>query len=193
MLSDCRTFLCLFNTSYVWEEKQKIEIIETKESGKGKAVFKLKAPAIVLKAHDQPPLIWSLKVKNCADGAFVTFDEDGAHLHIVELKSKLTQSTWSKAAVQFEGMFLTSLATARLLKISNFKSVTCYIAFTQDKMAAVTTANPTLLKTLVGRPEGLGAGVAWDRGEMKLPFEVEAKIVKSQRDLHGDSDFGFVH
>jgi hypothetical protein len=102
-------------------------------------------------------------------------------------------SAWNKDPVFGVIGILTSLAAVRLLKIPRFEAVTCYVAFAQDKTAAVDTANPTLLKTLVGGAKLLGGGIAWTKGKINFPFDVEADIVKSQRDASGNSDFGIVH
>src|ERR1700679_3345026 len=105
MISGCRECLKHFSKDYVWETSDMVEVVETSEGGAGIARFSFSGPAIVLKAHNKPPLVWSLKKRKCADGSFVTFEGDKARLHIVELKSKLTQSEWAKASEQIEGMF----------------------------------------------------------------------------------------
>lgn len=193
MLSGCRKCLEHFNKDYVWEADSKVEVVEKSPKGKGTASFSLGSPAIVLKAHNQPPLIWALSKKKCADGSFVTFRDDKAYLHLVEMKSKLTQSAFAKATEQLEGMFLAALAAARLLQIQSFETVDCYVAFSVDAMHPSATANPALLKTLVGTKTVLGDGLAWKNGEVKLPFGTIAKLHKSKRDENGNADFGTVH
>jgi hypothetical protein len=193
MLSGCRECLGHFNKAYVWEAHARVEVIEKSPKGKGTASFSLGSPAIVLKAHNQPPLIWALSKKKCADGSFVTFKDDKAHLHLVELKSKLTQSAFAKATEQLEGMFLSALAASRLLQIQTFETVDCYVAYSIDAMQPDTTADPALLKTLVGTKTILGDGLAWKNGEVRLPFGVVAKLHKAKRDSSGNADFGNVH
>lgn len=193
MLSGCCEYLGHFNKDYVWVANARVEVEEKSPQGKGTASFSLGSPAIVLKSHNQPPLIWALSKKKCADGSFVTFKDNKAHLHIVELKSKLTQAAFAKATEQLEGMFLSALAASRLLHIESFETVDCYVAYSVDAMQPATTANPALLKTLVGTKTVLGDGLAWKNGEVRLPFGTIAKLHKTKRDENGNADFGEVN
>ena len=149
MIDNCRSYLSLFNAAWVCEEAGAISIDEKASDGAGSAIFSSKQACIVVRAESSSPLIWSLAQRKCADGALITFNKDGAHLHIVELKSKVTLKAWAHALQQFEGMYLTSLAISRLLKIFEVQSVTCYIAAKEYKLSDVVgaSASPSLIKT----------------------------------------------
>ncbi|ESY03910.1 hypothetical protein X753_21795 [Mesorhizobium sp. LNJC399B00] len=192
MIDICRERLCHFNNAYVHELKDTCDITETSPGGEGTARFSSKSPIIRIKSSKQPPLLWSLKQRKCADGAFLTFVDNEVWLHIVELKSGLSLSDWAHAKKQFEGMYLTAVAVAGLLCESNVAHVTCYIAYTSDNLAATRGASPTLLKTLVGSTKTLGGWEEWTNGEISLPFNVTASVVKGKRAKGGDVDFGAV-
>lgn len=97
MIDECRSRYHIFNSDYLFEVNGELEFREKNRSGAGAASFRLASRSIALRAHDNPPLVWSLKVRNCADGAFITFRDQSAHLHIVELKSGLSQRDWARA------------------------------------------------------------------------------------------------
>jgi hypothetical protein len=143
-------------------------------------------------ASSSAPLIWSLLQRKCADGAVVTFDQQGAHLHIVELKGKLTAKTWARVLEQYEGMFLTSVAVARLLEIRDFASVTCYIAGSEDSISGTSTATaaPALIKTPVGKAQSFGGLEAWTSSSILLPMDTRSALKKAWRDKSGDVHFG---
>src|SRR6266446_5893653 len=106
MIENCRLCLNLFNNAWVFEVSGNIVFTETNPGGMGEAVFNSDTPCIIMKAPPKSPLLWALAQKKCADGAFFSFDKGEAHLHIVELKSKVTLAEWAKVLQQFEGMFL---------------------------------------------------------------------------------------
>jgi len=193
MIDKCRSCLSLFNKDWVFEGAGSIVITETNPTGMGEAVFKSDTPCIVMKAQEQSPLLWALAQRKCADGAFFSFDKGEAHLHIVELKSKVTLATWAKVVQQFEGMFLTSLAAARLLEIYKPTRVTCYLAGTEDSITSESeSASPTLLKAPVGKTRTFGGWESWNRGVVPLPLSFEAALVKGWKDAAGVADFGSI-
>lgn len=193
MIDACRGRLSIFNGDYVWEATGEVEIVETAQGGEGRAIFQVQSPAIIMRTHRRPPLVWGLKNPKCADGAFITFSEHGAHLHIVELKSRLTLGEWKNVILQLHGMYLAAVAAAHLCSISAFETVTCYVAFREDATAPMGSATPILLKTAVGMSKPLGGGQEWSVGEMEMPFGAMASIAKAQRDADGDADFGAVN
>jgi hypothetical protein len=77
----------LFNNDLITETSGRIVFREKQTAAE--AHFDSSGPCIKIKAHDNAPLIWALAQRRCADGAFFSFDDSGAHLHIVELKSKI--------------------------------------------------------------------------------------------------------
>jgi hypothetical protein len=131
-----------------------------------------------------------LKNRKIAEGAILTEDQDGYHLHLLEMKSKLTQGEWAKAILQFEGMHLASIATIRLLGVVDIASVTCYIAYKVDATSPTASADMILMKTFVGQPNPIGGVDSWTTGTLELPLGGTARIVKGQRDANNNIDFG---
>jgi hypothetical protein len=157
----------------------------------GEAVFRSDTPCIIIKAAPQAPLLWALAQRSCADGAFLSFREGEVHLHIVELKSKITLGTWAKVVQQFEGMFLTALAVARLLELRELARVTCYLAGTVDAITdAPEGASLILSKAPVGKWRTFGHLEAWNKNQVPLPLAVEATLVKGWKNDAGVADFG---
>ena len=192
MIENVSQHLQHFNQDYVCEISNRVEIVETAESGAGTATFEIDGVAVKIKGHNNSPLLWALSERKCADGAFLTFDNNGTRLHIVELKGHVRPANWPSVKAQFKGMFLTSLAVTKILSIASVYSVTCYIAAQKDGMSVGTTASPTLLKTLVGGTHTLGGREDWETATIELPFGVVANLVKGWRDASGNVNFGQV-
>jgi hypothetical protein len=193
MIETCRSCLDLFNPDWVSEVSGRIVIREPNPLGKGEAVFESDTPCIMIRAKEQAPLLWALAQRKCADGAFFSFDNGEAHLHIVELKSKVTLGTWAIVVQQFEGMFLASLAAARLLEIHKPSYVTCYLAGTEDSITSESqSASPALLKAPVGKSRTFGGWESWDKEVIALPLGFKAALVKGWKDAGGVADFGSV-
>lgn len=190
MIDDCRPHLEHFNSHFIYESHDTVNVSETHPEGAGTVTFSIAAPAIVLKSRVQAPLLWALQVRNCANGAFITFSDSSNNLHIVELKLVMTSSTWAHAAKQFHGMFLTALASSRILNIPKFGTVTCYVALSEDRVTQTVEQDLILLKTEVGGSRSFGRQEEWDRGFIRLPFGVEANLVKIFRDSSGNASYG---
>lgn len=194
MLEPCMERLIHFSDSHVYApiDSSRFYLEEKSPLGSGKAYFQSNSACIVLKAGTSGPLLWSLKNKKIAEGAILTSDDEGYHLHLVEMKSKLTQGEWAKVISQFEGMYLTSLATVRILDVLILASVTCYIAYKQDAMAANQSADMIFMKTFVGQPNPVGGVDSWTTNTVALPFREHARLVKAARDINNDADFGII-
>ncbi|WP_408913632.1 hypothetical protein [Brucella pseudogrignonensis] len=195
MIEECKAALSHFVPEYVYfiDKPKSFSIEEKKAGGAGKAFFSSATPCLMIKAKDQAPLVWAFKNKKCAEGAFLTFEDDGmCNLHILEMKSKLTQGEWAKVMLQLSGMYLSALATCRLLGIISFKSVTCYVAFKEDAMSPAKSADMIFLKSFVGAENPIGGADEWQTGKMELPFSTPAAIRKGQRNASNDIDFGTV-
>jgi hypothetical protein len=192
MIESCRSCMHLFNDAWISEAAGDIIFTERNPSGLGEARFTSKHPSIVIKADKNAPLIWALAQRKCADGAFYSFDEAGAHLHLVELKGKVSLATWAHTVQQFEGMFLTSLAIGRLLDIQKPISVTCYLAAKEDRIASASQTAPALIKAPVGKSRTFGEREAWDKEQVPLPLSFKAALVKGWQDTGGIAAFGDV-
>lgn len=191
-MNECKESIKAFvsNLVYYPEDHTNFFLEEKCESGKGKSYFSCAGQCIVIKAGRSGPLIWSLRNAKIGEGSIITKDQDGYHLHLLEMKSKLTQSEWAKALLQFEGMHLTTLAVARLLGVIEVQSVTCYIAYKQDALSAIGSADLILMKTFVGMANPVGGGDAWSSNTISLPITGNAALRKAQRDNNADAHFG---
>lgn len=194
-MDNCVEYLRLFSADHVYlpEDHTSFFLEEKSPSGAGKVYFSSSTPCIVLKAKPAGPLLWSLKNGKISEGAILTMDDEGYHLHHLEMKSRLTQGEWAKAMLQFEGMHLTALAAVRLLGVVDIASVTCYIAYKQDAMAANASADMILMKTFVGMPNPVGGADSWVSNSCELPITGMANIRKAERDANSDADFGLIN
>lgn len=182
-----------FVPQYIYfAENGPIVFEEKSDGGEGMATFHSNSPCIMIKASNQAPLLWAFSNKKCAEGALLTINNGEFHLHIIELKSKLSRAEWSKAMSQLSGMYLAALATCRVLGINNLNSVVCYIGYKKNAMTVDRSADPVLLKTFVGKSNPVGRNDEWENEKMLLPFNVEAIIRKGQRDSNQNVDFGSV-
>ena len=180
--------LALFNAKYVNERTSSVTIAEEETDGAGRIVFTVdKACVEILGIPAKHHFLW-LKEAKCADGAFILFESDEeAHVHIVELKSNLSNKDWITAKGQFAGMFLNVQAARGVLGLADFRSVTCYIAYKSENLSPRETASPIFIKSLLGTPgRQLGGAVDWNKEIIDLPWS-QAKLVKLQRDEAGDA------
>lgn len=191
-MDECTPFLVHFTPEHVHlaEDHSNFYLEEKSPDGAGKTYFTTDAPCIVINARPPGPLLWSLKNRKISEGSILTKDEHGYHLHILEMKSKLTQSEWTKVILQFEGMLLTSLAVVRILGVKEVASVTCYISYKQSMMSSSKAADLIFLKTFVGMPNPVSGDSAWTSEKLDLPITGVASIRKAQRDEANDAYFG---
>lgn len=183
----------LFNKDFITvldKPRNKFYFEEVKTGGQGKCTFETKTLTIKIKAKDQAPIVWALKNKKCAEGAFVKLLSNGeTSLHILEMKSGLNSSEFSKVLEQFKGMYLSALSIISLLRIQEPKEIYVYIAYSTDKITNpnLNPSNPAASKVGIGSPER----AIWNNGIVNLYYELKAKLVKGHR-LNGDFDFGVV-
>ena len=184
--------LCNLSKDYVWPvgPGDDIEIIEKQVGGAGVARFRSESGAIVIKAKDKAPVVWALEVKKCAEAAIISFRDGECHLHLLEMKSKLTQGQLSHALIQLEGMFLSALAVARLIGIMTFASTTCYIAYKEDALNPSESADMIFMKSFVGMNNPLGGYEDWEAETLDLPLSTKAVLKKGQRDAEANIHFG---
>lgn len=192
MLDVYEANLCNLSKDYVWpiNAGENVEIVEKKAGGAGIARFLSEHGAIVIKAKDQAPVVWALEVKKCAEAAIISFRDNECHLHLLEMKSKLTQGQLSTALIQLEGMFLSALAVARLLGIVSFATTTCYIAYKEDALNQHQSADMIFMKPFVGMNNPVGGYEDWEAETVDLPLATKAVLRKGQRDGNADIHFG---
>lgn len=177
------------NFIYVVPPNEEILIEEKKEAGKGFCKFKSINESLVLKAKDKAPLLWALRNKKCAEGAFLTRCEQGLTLHIVEMKSRLDIKEFSKVLDQFKGMYYSSLSVLALCDFDEIKEIKLYIAFKRDLMGS--SPQPILNKVLVGGEDILPIKKIWGSSQIPLKNGVNGILVKGVR-AGEDIDFGYV-
>ncbi len=168
-----------------------INFFETDPAGEGVTTFRAPGEALQLRVHNKPPLVWALKNKKCADGAFLTYAEDTAEytLHILEMKSKITADEISKVMEQFKGMYFSAISMMSVLRIPLPTHVRFYISY---KQCALENSSPIMLKSLVGTK--IKAGVeAWVRETVHLPFDIKGSLIKGIRADGKNCDFGTIH
>ena len=188
-LTLCKPHFVRLHADRVRQNLEVINIDETSAEGSGTISFSTSKFALSYQNRtNKPPIHWLLQGK-CADGAFIIFDEDQAHLHIVELKSKLIPKEWKKACEQFEGMLLNSFAMAGIIELSVFDSITCYIAFSEDAISVSHNASPVLYKNLPGMVPQRHGLTEWLTSAVTLLSKYKANLIKIQRDAGGNASY----
>ena len=165
------------------------EIAETSSEGRGTASFSVAGKFLVLKGSAGTHQIRWLKSAKCADGCVVHVDEDDIHVHIIELKSRVNGSEWSKVQEQFEGMYLNALALLGLMEVRRWRSITCYLAYRREALSAQTTAAASLVKHLPGMPQRR-FNLPWEADRIQLPNGATGELKKVLRDDEGNAFLG---
>ena len=177
MYSTCSGHLHVFKNDYVYDVDNTVSIIETNPTGLGEAGFSVNGKAIQIRSIPGTSLLISLSHQSCADGAFLTFNNNDVNLHIVELKTTVKNSNWPDILKQFEGMFLCSVAITKLLGLASIANVTCYLAHKNNKVNFPNGAQLILAKTPVGGRSTMGGMREWHTKQLNLPFKTSASIV----------------
>lgn len=125
---------------------------ELDAQGKGRIEFTGSGTALGLRpVRDNMPLLW-FHENECADGAFIMDDDEGIHIHLVELKSTVNAGKWSKARRQFEGMYANAIAVLGFFDVAVPHRITCHLALKKQNISRSTRSSPALQKRLIGRP-----------------------------------------
>lgn len=192
-MKDACSSIAHFHKEFVWEVERGVpfEVIEKNAGGAGKCVFVSPTGAFFIKSKDGKPPVWAVKNAKCAEASFLTTDGDGAgHLHIVEMKSKLTKNEFQKVIDQWRGMLLASLAILGIADKPRPNRITVYIAYTSENILSKDPAQPITFKIKVGG--ALQPGIKeWKDEKVSLFSDVTASIVKGQR-ANGNVDFGMI-
>ncbi len=191
MLKKHQEYTNLFNREQVscWEGC--VSIIERKKGGQGTITFNHSGLGVVITPPGGGKHIFPiLKNQKGADGALLLSKDGKMHLYLIELKSNLSLKDWAKSIEQCKSMFLCSLAVMGVLKISitQIESVTCCIAYKNDKMAQNTT-DPIYLKTFVGVKPQLTPLQAWQKKKITLDHAKISNVVTIERDESGNASF----
>ena len=189
MKAETRVRLTYFNRDYVSERIGRVTIGERNPAGAGSITFDISRECIEVLAKPSTHHFFWLSEQSCADGAFILFEgDDFVHLHIVEIKSKLTHKGWLTVRKQFSGMFLNSMALCGVIGLPEFKTVTCYIAYATENISSLTTASPVLLKGRLGLSATPFLLEDWVSGRVDAAWASAVPLVKLQRDAAGNAN-----
>lgn len=150
------------------QESGPVEVIERALGGAARVVFPFAHRFLHLKhLDDQPPLKWS-KNRRCADAAIIIEEGPELCLHVVELKSKLTTKTWLTVKQQLSGMIANATAMLAVTGGPQPKKIICHVSFTEDAVGTAATADPILLKLMVGAATPIGKTDDWASAKLEL-------------------------
>lgn len=174
----------LFNREHVTFVESDFVIEEKKKGGRGKCLFQATKHTLLINMNEHT--LWALKNQQCADGAFVHFDEQNqATLYLLEMKSGLDIRKFGEDVLaQFQGMYLSALAILALLDIPKPQQIYAIIAFSKNK---IDEPNSNIFrKQLVGektvaQQKLMQFRQIWNAGEVPLPYQQTAKLIKQQR------------
>lgn len=192
-MKDACSSISLFHKEYVWEIAPDVQfaVVEKNKGGAGNCFFMSSSGALFIKSKDGKPTVWAVKNAKCAEASFLTTDASGTgHLHIVEMKSKLTKDEFQKVIDQWRGMLLASLAILGISDKPRPAKVTVYIAYNSEEITAKDPAQLVTYKVKVGGDPQAGIK-EWKQEKVALFSDVTATIVKGQRTA-GDVNFGTV-
>lgn len=159
-----------------------VEVVETTPSGAAKVVFPVPAPLLYLKHLDnQPPLKWAAN-RRCADGAIAVEAEGQLHLHVVELKSKLSRKDWFGVKQQFEGMIANAIAALAVIGAPRPIEVVCHISYLEETVTSTSTPDIILLKIPLGGTSLIGDVKDWESERVNLFGYLDIPVRKIVRD-----------
>lgn len=167
---------------YVRKSNGDIDVTEKFEGGTDAIVsFAVEEDTFAFFHRDnRVPLRWC-RNRSCADAAIVVSHDDGPILHVVELKSKVTNKEWLKAKKQFEGMALNYMALAGVVEGGVPSKAVFHISYESEIVADSETSDPILLKMSVGSGEVLGEIDDWVSEKVDVLHWQNAELRKIQR------------
>ncbi|MBX7531880.1 hypothetical protein K3165_02945 [Qipengyuania sp. 1XM1-15A] len=181
----------LENDWYVLQSDGHIEVIE-RVDGRDDAVvtFAVEADSLGFFHRDNRVSLRWCKSRNCADAAIVVSHDDRPTLHVVELKSKLTNKEWVKTKKQFEGMALNYMAMAGVVEGVVPDRAVFHVSFESEVVAEPETSDPVLLKMSVGSGQVLGGIDDWINEKIDILSWQGAELRKIPRgeDNRGQGD-----
>lgn len=178
---------------YIIEKKEPIIMQEKKQKGAGACTFRSPHDVLMIKAKDQGTALWALVNQRCSEGAFLEIKEDGEKvLHLLEMKSRCTQSEFIKACEQLEGMYYAALSVMAVLKLGFPDQVISYIAYKSTNLENQTQLPLYQNKQLVGvDTEGVRALNFWRNHKIQFKH-CFSSLIKGKRDQDGNYDFGTI-
>lgn len=127
-----------------------------------------------------------IKQKKCCDAILISTEDNNTHIHIFELKTKLTFKDWEKICDQLEGGALSSLAVCGVLDIFQPYKIYIYIAY--HEIEEESFKKRLLIET--GRKMTVGTkpspAIMWKHRQFVFR-EKRFNIVFIKRDCHGNA------
>lgn len=153
---------------------------EATPGGEGEVTLTFAGKAACFSGDAQPPIKWSSQLK-CADGAVLRTNGPKTHLHLVELKSKLTVKELLKCSEQFHGGYINGLALCGVLELEKPDATVCLIGFKTETVTPSIAANPSLAKIIPGNPASIVLG-NWALGRIDIPGAGTCNLTTVQLD-----------
>jgi len=152
-------------------------IKETKKGGEGEVTCHPRSQVIAFNGLEGKNF-YSLTNKKCADGIiFEKSGEDSWRLHIVELKSTISNGDWHTAKEQFAGAILHAHALIGLLGIPKIDEIKCYIAYRKDELRP-REVNPAAYKQQLGHSARKAAHIEWSQATKIKLLSLEVDYIK---------------
>jgi hypothetical protein len=143
-----RKILERIKVEYIAQSETKLDVAEAEEGGKGRVTFSLSSSCIRVRLPRQP-IKW-LRNQRSADAIIIQTRGEAVHLHLIELKSKMSASEWLKTKEQSDGAYLNALAIGALWKLPDFASVNLHVAYREDRLRSADVTAPSVLKRGLG-------------------------------------------
>lgn len=164
-----------------------VDVVEMDEAGKGAVQFMLKEGETALRFKlSEKWRFPCIKQRKTADGVILQFSvaKKLQAIHLVELKSKLTGSEWSKVKEQLQGALHNAHALLGVLGLGWPEQIICHTAYKVDMLST----NPALLKQPTGERAQQIDGADWVQGEVVIDRRFpRLKHYRHQRDGSGNA------
>jgi len=181
--------LCLVNSDYRSESNTLIDITEIQTDGRGRGAgrirFAVSSPCVAVRLPGQP-IKW-LTNQKCGDAVIFQFTGDDVHLHVVELKSKMTAGEWIKTKEQVEGAYLNAVAIRSIWELPEFLSVSVHVAYGDDGLVPDRITTPSVLKPGLGSRSSVSVA-DWLSDRIYLGIIGHAHLLRIKRGSDGNAE-----
>lgn len=166
-----------------------IQVTEHVSGGQGTLTFQLNRLCLMLKIDygtgDNHTHLKYLKQRQHGEAIIIELDDDyrAVRLHIIEMKSRLTEKKWKEVLQKFEGALYDSLAVMGLLGLEWPEAVVFHVAYTQDGLT--TTPSPSIAKAI---PNPLSPELRqWHYNAVNISWLEKAPLSRILRDENGNA------
>ena len=167
---------------------QTVDVVEEDEAGRGYLRFILQEGETALRFKlSEKGRFPCIAQRKAADGVVLQFSAGKKlqAIHLVELKSKLSISEWTKVKLQLQGALHNAHALLGVLGLNWPDKVICHTAYKQD---AVST-NPALMKQPMGQHLAQIDGADWVEGKIAIDQRFSRlEHHRHQRDASGNAE-----